>query len=333
MTTAAENFRTAQARLLQETATQARSRWITIRAPAARVQQVHVLEGGRDGAPPVVLLHGGNSVAAGWASLLSLLQDDFRFYAPDRPGCGLTDRLDYHGVPMREHAVAFVAEVLDGLGLARTRLVGNSMGGYWALLFALAYPERVERLALIGDPAGSAQRPGLRYRILSWPGINRLLYMTALKPKRQRTRRQMRMLVAHPERLSEVFLDLVHAGAILPGAQRAWLSMLEQVCPVGRESTLTYALRPELPHLSCQTLFIWGTRDFCSPSWGQQLRQLIPQARLELLSDAGHLAWLDAPQQVGNLLHTFLGDVQAGSTRAPSKGARLQQGTATAQPT
>ncbi len=308
MATAADHFRATQARLLQETGTQVRSHWLTIRASAALVEQVHVLEGGRDGAPPVVLLHGGNSVAAAWEPLLDLLQEDFRLYAPDRPGCGLTDRLDYHGVPIREHAVAFVASVLDELGLQRASLVGNSMGGYWALLFALAHPERVERLGLVGEPAGSARRPSLRHWLMSWPGINRLLYATVLKPKRQRTRPQMRMLVAHPERISETYLDLVHAAAILPGAQRAWLSILEQVWPVGTAPTLTYALRPELPRLTCPTLFIWGTRDFCSPVWGQQLSRLIPQASLEVLPDAGHLAWLDVPQQVADLLRAFLSD-------------------------
>ena len=328
MGTAADRFTAAQARLLQETGTRVSSRLLTIQAPAARVQQVHVLEGGRDGAPPVVLLHGGNSVAAAWEPLLGLLQEDFRLSAPDRPGCGLTDMLDYHGVPFREHAVAFVGGVLDALGLGRASLVGNSMGGYWALLFALAHPERVKRLALVGEPAGSARRGDFRHRLVSWPGINRLLYATALKPKRQRARSQMRMLVAHPGRVSEAYLDLAHAAAMLPGAQRAWLSMLEQVWPVGQLGpTLTYALRPELPQVSCPTLFIWGTRDFCSPSWGQELCRLIPQARMEVLPEAGHLAWLDAPQQVADLLRAFLGGAQAGSSVAPGEGTSFRPGT------
>lgn len=323
MRAAADQFIAAQARLFQETGTPVISRHLTIPASAARVQQVQVLDVGRVGAPPVVLLHGGNSVAAGWEPLLSLLQTDFHLYAPDRPGCGLTDKLDYHGVPFREHAVAFVSAVLDALDLPRASLVGNSMGGYWALLFALAHPERVERLALVGEPAGSARRPSFRHRLLRTPGINRVLYATALKPQRQRTRQQLQMLVAHPERVSEAYLDLAYAAAVLPGAQRAWLSMLEQVWPVGQAPTLTYALRPELPQVSCPTLFLWGARDFCSPTWGQELCQLIKEARLEVLPEVGHLAWLDAPQQVAGLLHAFLGRPQSGAPAAPTEGPRV----------
>jgi pimeloyl-ACP methyl ester carboxylesterase len=272
---------------------------------------------GRADAPPVILIHGGNSVAAGWEPLLSLLQDDLRLYAPDRPGCGLTDKLDYSSVPFREHAVAFIGSVLDELGLGRVSLVGNSMGGYWALLFALAHPERVERLALIGEPAGTSRHPSFRFRLISTPGLNRLLYATALKPRRSRTRRQLRMLAAHPERVPEAFLDVVHAAAVLPGARRAWLSMLERVNPPGRAPRLTYALRPELSRIQCPTRFIWGDRDFCSPSWGEQLCQLIPQAHLDVIHDAGHLAWLDAPERVAGLLREFLGTTPDGSAAAP----------------
>lgn len=319
MQTAVDRFIVAQARLLQETGVQGRSRFFTIQEKAARVHNVHVLEGGREGAPPVVWLHGGNSVAATWAPLLHLLQEEYHFFAPDRPGCGLTDGLDYRGVSVREHAVAFVKGVFETLGLERASLVGNSMGGYWALLFALAYPQRVERLVLVGEPAGSARRPSVRHRLLSLPVVNQFLYATVLKPRRERTRSQMKMLLAHPERVSEVFLDVVHAAAVLPGAQRAWLSLLEEVMPRGQAPKLTYALQPELPQVRCPTFFIWGAHDFCAHSWGQPLCQLMPQAHLEILSDAGHLAWLDAPERVADLVRSFLGGSETDSSLALEK--------------
>lgn len=323
MGTPEDRFIAAQTRLLYETGTQARSRFLTIQAPPARVERVHMLEAGRESAPPVVLIHGGNSVAAGWEPLLSLLQDDLHLYAPDRPGCGLTDKIDYRGIPFREHAIAFVGAALDALGLERASLVGNSMGGYWALLFALAHPERVERLALVGEPAGSSRHPSVRFRLISTPGLNRLLYATVLKPRRAQARRQMRMLVARPERVSNAFLDMAQAAAELPGAQRAWLSMLEEVNPSQWAPRLTYALRPELSRIQCPTLFIWGDRDFCSPSWGEELRQLIPGARMEVIQDAGHLAWLDAPQQAAALLREFVG--AAHRNAAPAEPATQER--------
>ena len=158
-----ESFKSAEEKLFRETGTQTRSRTIQIHDPAANVAHVRVLETGPEGARPLVMIHGGNSVAAGWEPLLSLLKDDFHIYAPDRPGCGLTDKLDYRGIPFCEHALAFIGGVLDGLNLPKVTLVGNSMGGYWSLLYALAHPERVERLVLIGEPAGSS--PDKNFRI------------------------------------------------------------------------------------------------------------------------------------------------------------------------
>jgi pimeloyl-ACP methyl ester carboxylesterase len=112
---------------------------------------VHAIDAGQG--DPVLFLHGGNSVAAGWIPLLALLSDRYRTLAPDRPGCGLTTKLDYSGVPFRAHAVEFVRDVMDALGLEVASLVGNSMGGYFALVFALAEPERVSKLVLVGEPA------------------------------------------------------------------------------------------------------------------------------------------------------------------------------------
>ncbi len=300
------NFLLAERHLFELTGTNVNSRWLAVDDPAVGVKQVRVLEAGPKDARPVLMIHGGNSVAAGWEPLLSGLQADFHLYAPDRPGCGLTDKLDYRGVRFREHGIAFVGAILDGLDLARATLIGNSMGSFWSLLYALLHPERVDRLVLIGEPAGSAPRAPRRLRLLGTPGINRLLCATVLRPRRARTRQQMRMLVATPQRIPEPFLDVVHASAMLPGAQLGWLSMLESVLPMGKAPQLTYALRPELPGLRCRTLFVWGDHDFCDPRWGKELCGLIPQADLELLPGAGHLAWLDSPEKVAGLVRTFL---------------------------
>src|SRR5690349_15088858 len=116
----------------------------------------HVLTAGAG--DPVLMVHGGNSVAAMMEPLLGRVASRFTVYRPDRPGCGLTGPFDYRGVDLRTHAVAFVESVLDGLGLERVSLVGNSMGGFWCLAFALANPSRVGRLVLVGEPAGSARR-------------------------------------------------------------------------------------------------------------------------------------------------------------------------------
>ena len=117
-------------------------------------------------------------------------------------------------------------------------------------------------------------------------------------------------MVAHPERVSEAFLDVTYAGTVLPGARLAWLSMLERVARPFRPNELTYALRDELRALRCPVLLIWGDHDFFAPSWGEELCRYIPEAHLEVVAEAGHFPWVDEPEHVAELLRNFLGTGQ-----------------------
>ena len=300
---AEDHFRQAQDRLLSENGGSIHSRFVQLANPNIRAQ---VLEGGQG--EPVLLVHGGNGIAAQWESLLSRLSSGFHVFAPDRPGCGLTDMFDYSHIPLREHAVAFLGSTMDALGLKTATLIGNSMGGYFSLVFALAHPERVSRLITVGEPAGSSAIIRPSHRLLSTRGINGILYSTVMKPGPSATYEGFkRMLVAHPERLSKTYLDCRTAGSEIPGATESWLTMLEDGITKHGRSTLTYALRPELAKLTMPTLMIWGDKDtFGPPSLATEMAGMMPQGKAEVIHDAGHLAWLDQPDEVETLIRSFL---------------------------
>ncbi len=82
MIDAIDNFVLAEKRLFQSTGAKVNSSWLAVDDPAIGVKQVRVLEAGPKDAKPVVMIHGGNSVAAGWEPLLSSLQADFHLCAP-----------------------------------------------------------------------------------------------------------------------------------------------------------------------------------------------------------------------------------------------------------
>ena len=300
---AEERFRHAQDMLLAGNGNSVHSRFVQIAEPRLRVQ---VLEGGQGEA--VLLLHGGDGMAAQWEPLLSRLSSGFHIYAPDRPGCGLTDMFNYRDVPLREHAVSLVLSTMDALGLKTANLIGNSMGGYFALVFALAHPERVKRLVTVGEPAGSSATIPPGNRLLAIRGLNGLMYATVMKPGASATYEGFkRILVAHPDRLSRAYLDCCTAASEIPGATESWVTLLEDCHITKGRSTLTYSLRPELPKLSMPTLLIWGDKDsFGPPSLAKEMAQSMPQGRAEVVPDAGHLAWLDQPETVADLITNFL---------------------------
>jgi pimeloyl-ACP methyl ester carboxylesterase len=113
--------------------------------------RVRVVESGPDDGPPIVLLTGwGGCVYAYRKNIPALAAAGLRVIAVDMKGQGLSDKpsdpTEYTLPGMTSHVI----EVLDALGLKRTRLVGQSMAGKIAAQAALEAPARVERLALIG---------------------------------------------------------------------------------------------------------------------------------------------------------------------------------------
>ncbi|MFK3983631.1 alpha/beta fold hydrolase [Micromonospora sp. NPDC050397] len=104
---------------------------------------------GDPAAPPMVLLHGGAGDGSTWHDLLTGFADGWRVYAPDLRGHGLSDQPGHYSIElMRDDLLGF----LDELGLGRVTLVGHSLGGVVAYLFAATYPDRVGALVLEETP-------------------------------------------------------------------------------------------------------------------------------------------------------------------------------------
>jgi len=280
-------FKIAQQQLLNRYAVSAQSRFIKLRNPALTA---HALEAGRG--EPVLMLHGGGNFSCQFAPLIAALQQDVQVFALDRPGCGLTDKVDYRDIVLRQHAIDVVTSVLDELALPRAHIVGHSMGGWWALVFALAKPERVNKLVLVGEPAWSgptAHPPP----------------PAATNPTLQSVRAgYSARLVTDMRRVPEEMFEASLAANRLPGAALSWDTLITKFLA---DRVGTYHLRPELKNLKPETRFIWGNEDkFGPPSLGQEMAAMTPRARCEVLSDAGHLIWVDQPERCAQLIRGFL---------------------------
>lgn len=272
------------------------SRWV-----ADRQGRRSYMLGRGEGPCPTVLIHGGLSEAGEWALLAGRLPG--HVVIPDRPGCGLSYRIDYTGADYRKEAAAWLLDLLDGIGADRADLVGNSMGGFFAMAFALARPDRVRRLVLVGAPAGLDRHIQLFLRLwgnqIAGSIIGRL---RITDPEALRRRVFAPLLVAHPERVPLEILENAVAAAALPGADRAAYSMLRAVTTLGgwRRRLM---MRDDMARLAVPTLFIWGEADaFAPPSSGRDMAARMPDARIEVIPDTGHLPHLERPEAVAQLL-------------------------------
>ncbi|MBI5935408.1 MAG: alpha/beta fold hydrolase [Chloroflexi bacterium] len=114
----------------------------------------HILAYERHGhGEPLVLIHGFPLDHTIWDEVVPLLQDDFDLILPDLRGFGESDAVD---TPYTmDDLAADLASLLDHLGLEAASLAGHSMGGYVALAFADAYPQRTRGLALVSSQAAA----------------------------------------------------------------------------------------------------------------------------------------------------------------------------------
>ncbi|HEX6151369.1 alpha/beta hydrolase [Nocardioides sp.] len=265
---------------------------------------VHLVEAGTG--PPVLHLHGSTTCCLSHLPLLERL-DRVRSVAPDRPGLGLSDPVPAARSEFRAAAVRFVDQVLDALAVRSAALVGCSMGGSWATWYALARPDRVDRLVLLGAVPGlPGTSPPWLLRAMTTPVVGDLL-TRHLPPRRQDVLRLMTVmgegstLPRHPDLLD----SLVAAGRDRAVAT-ANLTELRAVLGWGGFRRRTSISADELRRLRAATLVVWGDRDpVGSAAVAEQVAELIPDARLELLP-AGHVPWLGHPDRVAELVSDFV---------------------------
>ena len=154
---------------------------------------------GRGDADTVVFLHGGGPGASSWSNFgrnLPVFAKRFRTVMMDLPGYGGTAARPATGHFFTVAATA-LAGLMDELGIGKTHIVGNSLGGGTALRFTLDYPDRVGRLVLMGPG-------GLTLNVLApdpTEGVRRLIDFGAPPgPSREKMAAFLRIMV-HDQRL------------------------------------------------------------------------------------------------------------------------------------
>ena len=184
--------------------------------------QTFVLEAGDPHNPPVILLHGSCSNSAAWLGDMPALASQYRVLAvdiPGEPGNSEEYRLDFQtGAHLR-----WLHETLDALGLEKAAIAGNSMGGWLALQYAAAYPERVTALALIAasgilEPRDTFMRQiaGIGYQPDTMHAVNDAMTTDAALPKE---------VLEFMALIAEHFLPYDQALPVLTDAQMRRLDM------------------------------------------------------------------------------------------------------------
>ena len=276
-----------------------RRRYVDVRSGRG----VHALESGEG--PPVLLLHGSSTSSLSHLPLHQRLTT-VRAISVDRPGCGLSEAIPVSVARFRDDAVRFVDEAADGLDLTDFVVGGNSMGGVWALWYALAHPERVRGVALLGSaPALPGTRVPPPLQVATTPLLGDVLART-MKATPQRVVRLLssvgegETITRHPD----IIRSVVVAGndPMASGQNLAELRAVISLRGYRRSNSVSEA---DLRRLDVPTLLIWGDNDpVGSVEVARNVTRLVRDARLEVLP-GGHVPWLGHPDTVAAMLSEF----------------------------
>jgi 4,5:9,10-diseco-3-hydroxy-5,9,17-trioxoandrosta-1(10),2-diene-4-oate hydrolase len=257
---------------------------------------------GNDGLP-LVLLHGDAASALDWSWVLPTLADTHRVYAPDFPGFGDSSKPNREYSP--EFLMQFVTDFLKAIGIERTVLVGNSLGGLVALRFALSHSEQIAALVLVDSSGlGYSVTPLLSQFTLPWYGEAMITWCKTPLGAKQRSLLRAAVFFAHPSKVPDVWLAEQERMAQMPGFLEATLSSLRAQLNVFGQGQV---LLDSLPQLQMPTLVVWGSNDLIfSKDQAQAAASRLQQGHLALIPDCGHLPHVERPELFAAALSQFL---------------------------
>jgi pimeloyl-ACP methyl ester carboxylesterase len=225
---------------------------------------------------------------------------------PDRPGCGLSYRIDHRSVDYRSAAADWVLDLVESIEAEHIDLLGNSMGGYFAMAFAIAHPETVRRLVLLGAPTG-LYRGGipLFLRLLGNPIIGPLVGRIRITDP-EAWRRQVFGGLSPPG--GGAARNAHHCGRRRrhPGSRPCRAQHVAESAEHVQGSPRHHVARQYGAPAGTDAVRV-GDRDaYSPPSSGQSLARQMPQARLEIIADAGHMPQLERPNAVADAITAHL---------------------------
>jgi len=241
---------------------------------------------------PTILIHGVGFAAGGHNFVLNIgpLSEKLRVLAVDCLGWGKGDVLQQEY--SFSYLVDFIREFQDAMGLKKTNIVGHSMGGWLASLFAYESPERVNKLVLVGS--GGAMPRQLKSMVEFQRPTREVLHDFL-----STTVRDEEMDI---EALTDYHVELAASDERLAAYRRVLAHMNNM------ETRSRYNTVRRFQHISVPTMVLWGRNDEVNAlEMGEMTQRGIPNAKMVVL-ECGHFVPTEDPAGFNQALLDFLPD-------------------------
>ena len=230
---------------------------------------------------PVILLHGWGCNLATMASIEAILTPHFKVYTIDFPGFGGSEiPAEVWGV---DDYTRMLEEFVSELHIERPILIGHSFGGRVSILYGSR--NEVRKIVLV-DAAGAKPRRPLKYycKVYSYKLYKKFLYLTIGKERAEEKLEARRRTAGSAD-----------YNALSGMMRRIFVKVVNEY------------LEAVMPRIKCPVQLIWGAKDKDTKlREAKVMLKRIPNARLDVIEDAGHYSFLDNPFRFRALLSAFL---------------------------
>ncbi len=255
----------------------------------AKVNGINIVYERRGHREPLVLIHGYPLDRTTWNEVASLLESDFDLVIPDFRGMGQSDAVD-KTYTVTELA-SDIGSLLDHLKIQKAFVAGHSMGGYVALAFARAYPNRMRGLGMISSQvlADPPERKEGRYKTAAEVAEKGIGVVVKSMASKLSANARIQAFVR------EVIQRQKPAGVI--GSLKA---MAE------RDNSSELFKSFKFP-----VVIVHGDADTLIPvERGLEMKAALPSAHYAEVKDAGHMPMMENPKEVAEALRFFLKQIK-----------------------
>jgi pimeloyl-ACP methyl ester carboxylesterase len=255
--------------------------------------------------PVVLLIHGMAGSSATWKHVLSALAQRFTVIAPDLIGHGESGKPRRGEYSLGAHANV-LRDLLNVLGHAHATFVGQSLGGGVAMQLAYQFPDRCERLVLVGS-GGLGREVNVLLRALTFPGAEYAFPVICNPSIRDAGNWVASALHRIGVRAAPVVEEVWRSYASLsdPDTRRAFFRTLHAVIDLGGQAvsaTDRLYLTSRVP-----TLIVWGAQDpFIPVNHAVEAHKAMPGSRLVVFPAIGHYPHCEDPERFVQVLVEFI---------------------------
>ncbi|MFC5730483.1 MULTISPECIES: alpha/beta fold hydrolase [Nocardioides] len=258
--------------------------------------------------PALLLLHGLACDHSTWAPVIDKLAKKYTVIAPDLLGHGLSDK------PRADYTLGGYAngmrDLLTVLGIDKVTVVGHSFGGGIAMQFAYQFPERTQRVMLVGTGGlGAEVSPFIK--LIQAPGWGIVMEVLTLPGLRHAETLVLRSAAEHlGGPLRKYTRDLGEVACILESWKdrrtRFAIRHLVRAVIDWRGQIVTMSDRAYLS-AAMPMAIVWGSDDQVIPArHASNAAALAPDLQVEVIPDAGHFPHKDHPDRFVRILDEFI---------------------------